>query len=91
MGRDGEVAAHGQGRADATVVEADVAYRTDSGLLANAVGKIAGTVKRQRSCAGEVAPVECEQPERGGEQAEAGEPGDHGPVEVGGGYWGDVG
>jgi IS5 family transposase len=33
-------------RADTTVVEADVAYPTDSGLLAKAVGKIARTVQR---------------------------------------------
>jgi IS5 family transposase len=33
-------------RADTTVVEADVAYPTDSGLLAKAVGTMTGTVQR---------------------------------------------
>jgi transposase, IS5 family len=36
-------------RADTTVVEADVAYPTDSGLLAKAIGKIARTVGRIHS------------------------------------------
>ena len=36
-----EVAAHGRVRADTTVVPANVAYPTDSGLLARAVGKMA--------------------------------------------------
>jgi IS5 family transposase len=33
-------------RADATVIPADVAYPTDSGLLAKAVGTLARTVRR---------------------------------------------
>src|SRR4051812_15447604 len=37
-------------RADTTVVEADVAYPTDSGLLAKAVGAMARTVKRIKAC-----------------------------------------
>lgn len=39
-------------RADTTVVEADVAYPTDSGLLAKAVGKIARTVERIKADGG---------------------------------------
>jgi transposase, IS5 family len=39
-------------RADTTVVEAAVAYPTDSGLLAKAVGGIAKTVKRIRAAGG---------------------------------------
>jgi IS5 family transposase len=39
-------------RADTTVVEADVAYPTDSGLLAKAVGKIARTVERVKAGGG---------------------------------------
>jgi IS5 family transposase len=39
-------------RADTTVVEADVAYPTDSGLLAKAVGKIARTVERVKAADG---------------------------------------
>jgi len=39
-------------RADTTVVEADVAYPTDSGLLAKAVGKIARTVERVNAAGG---------------------------------------
>jgi IS5 family transposase len=41
-------------RADTTVVEADVAYPTDSGLLAKAVGKIARTVERIKADGGAV-------------------------------------
>jgi IS5 family transposase len=39
-------------RADTTVVEADVAYPTDSGLLAKAVGKMARTVGRIKAAGG---------------------------------------
>ena len=39
-------------RADTTVVEAAVAYPTDSGLLAKAVGGIAGRVKRIQAAGG---------------------------------------
>ena len=39
-------------RADTTVVEADVAYPTDLGLLAKAVGKIARTVERIKAVGG---------------------------------------
>lgn len=39
-------------RADTTVVGADVAYPTDSGLLGKAVGQIAGTVKRIKAAGG---------------------------------------
>ena len=39
-------------RADTTVVEADVAYPTDSGLLAKAVGTIARTVERIKAGGG---------------------------------------
>jgi IS5 family transposase len=39
-------------RADTTVVEADVAYPTDSGLLAKAVGKLARTVERIKAAGG---------------------------------------
>ena len=39
-------------RADTTVVEADVAYPTDSGLLAKSVGKIARTVERVKAAGG---------------------------------------
>jgi len=39
-------------RADTTVVEADVAYPTDSGLLAKAVGTIARTVERVKAAGG---------------------------------------
>ena len=39
-------------RADTTVVEADVAYPTDSGLLAKAIGKIARTVERMKAAGG---------------------------------------
>jgi transposase, IS5 family len=39
-------------RADTTVVGADVAYPTDSGLLAKAVGKIARTVARVKAAGG---------------------------------------
>jgi IS5 family transposase len=41
-------------RADTTVVEADVAYPTDSGLLAKAVGKIARTVERIKADGGAI-------------------------------------
>jgi IS5 family transposase len=41
-------------RADTTVVEADVAYPTDSGLLAKAVGKIARTVERVKAAGGAI-------------------------------------
>ena len=41
-------------RADTTVVEADVAYPTDSGLLAKAVGKIARTVGRVKAAGGAI-------------------------------------
>lgn len=41
-------------RADTTVVEAAVAYPTDSGLLAKAVGGIASTVKRIQAAGGAV-------------------------------------
>jgi IS5 family transposase len=39
-------------RADTTVVEADVAYPTDSGLLAKAIGKIARTTQRVKAAGG---------------------------------------
>ncbi len=39
-------------RADTTVVEADVAYPTDSGLLAKAVGRIAATGRRIQAAGG---------------------------------------
>jgi IS5 family transposase len=39
-------------RADTTVVEADVAYPTDSGLLAKTVGRIARTVERVKAAGG---------------------------------------
>ena len=39
-------------RADTTVVEADVAYPTDSGLLAKAVGSMARTVERIKAAGG---------------------------------------
>ena len=39
-------------RADTTVVEADVAYPTDTGLLAKAVGRIARTVQRIKAAGG---------------------------------------
>jgi IS5 family transposase len=39
-------------RADTTVVEADVAYPTDSGLLAKAIGTMARTVKRIKAAGG---------------------------------------
>ena len=39
-------------RADTTVVPANVAYPTDSGLLAKAVGKLARTVRRVRAAGG---------------------------------------
>jgi IS5 family transposase len=39
-------------RADTTVVEADVAYPTDSGLLAKAVGRMARTVERIKAAGG---------------------------------------
>lgn len=39
-------------RADTTVVEADVEYPTDSGLLTKAVGRIARQVKRVQAAAG---------------------------------------
>jgi IS5 family transposase len=39
-------------RVDTTVVEAEVAYPTDSGLLAKAVNKIAGTVARVKEAGG---------------------------------------
>src|SRR5271156_1436269 len=39
-------------RADTTVIEADVAYPTDSGLLAKAVTKIARTVERVKAAGG---------------------------------------
>jgi IS5 family transposase len=39
-------------RADTTVVAADVAYPTDTGLLAKAVGKIARTVQRVKAAGG---------------------------------------
>ena len=39
-------------RADTTVVEADVAYPTDSGLLAKAIGKIARTTERVKTAGG---------------------------------------
>jgi len=39
-------------RADTTVVEADVSYPTDSGLLAKAVGSMARTVERVKAAGG---------------------------------------
>ena len=42
----------GRVRADTTVVPANVAYPTDSGLLAKAVGKIARTVRRVQAAGG---------------------------------------
>ncbi len=39
-------------RADTTVIPANVAYPTDSGLLAKAVGKLAGTVRRVKAAGG---------------------------------------
>ncbi len=39
-------------RADTTVVEADVAYPTDSGLLAKAIGRIAATGRRIQAAGG---------------------------------------
>ena len=42
-------------RADTTVVEADVAYPTDSGLLAKAIGTMARTVERIKC----VKPTDC--------------------------------
>jgi IS5 family transposase len=39
-------------RADTTVVEADVAYPTDSGLLAKAVGSMARTIERIKAAGG---------------------------------------
>jgi len=39
-------------RADTTVVEADVAYPTDSGLLAKAIGTMARTVERVKGAGG---------------------------------------
>ena len=39
-------------RADTTVIEADVAYPTDSGLLATAIGTMARTVKRIKAAGG---------------------------------------
>jgi transposase, IS5 family len=39
-------------RADTTVIPADVAYPTDSGLLAKAVGKLARTVRRVHAAGG---------------------------------------
>jgi len=39
-------------RADTTVVEADIAYPTDSGLLAKAVGSMARTVERIKAAGG---------------------------------------
>jgi IS5 family transposase len=39
-------------RADTTVVEADVAYPTDSGLLAKAIGTMARTVERIKAAGG---------------------------------------
>jgi IS5 family transposase len=42
----------GRVRADTTVVEADVAYPTDSGLLAKAIGRIARTVERVKAAGG---------------------------------------
>ncbi len=39
-------------RADTTVIPADVAYPTDSGLLAKAVGKLARTVHRVHAAGG---------------------------------------
>jgi IS5 family transposase len=41
-------------RADTTVVGADVAYPTDSGLLAKAVGQISRTVKRIKAAGGAI-------------------------------------
>ena len=41
-------------RADTTVVEADVAYPTDSGLLAKAIGRIAATERRIQAAGGAV-------------------------------------
>ena len=43
-------------RADTTVVEAAVSYPTDSGLLAKAVGSIAGTITRIQAAGGRPAP-----------------------------------
>jgi IS5 family transposase len=43
-------------RADTTVVPANVAYPTDSGLLAKAVGKLIRTVRRVQAAAGPPAP-----------------------------------
>jgi transposase, IS5 family len=42
----------GRIRADTTVIPANVAYPTDSGLLAKAVGKIARTVRRVQAAGG---------------------------------------
>src|ERR1700761_9757835 len=39
-------------RADTTVIPANVAYPTDSGLLAKAVGKMARTVRRVQAAGG---------------------------------------
>ena len=44
-------------RADTTVVEADVAYPTDSGLLAKAIGTMARTVERIKADGGDPHPV----------------------------------
>jgi transposase, IS5 family len=41
-------------RADTTVIPANVAYPTDSGLLAKAVGKLVRTVRRVRAAGGAV-------------------------------------
>ena len=44
-------------RADTTVVAADVAYPTDSGLLAKAIGSMARTVERIKAGARRTGPV----------------------------------
>src|SRR5215204_5361737 len=52
QGRRGEAAATSRLRADTTVVPADVAYPTDSGLLARAVRRIAATGRRIQAAGG---------------------------------------
>lgn len=47
-----QIAANRKVRADTTVVPAAVAYPTDSGLLAKAVGSIAGTITRIQAAGG---------------------------------------
>jgi IS5 family transposase len=52
QGRRPETGRTDKVRADTTVVEAAVAYPTDSGLLAKAVGGIAGTIRRIQAARG---------------------------------------